>query len=361
MQDPVINLKFFKNSKIIITLALSFVTGITMMGMIFVPQFSENALRIASGRGGYFVFILGLFAGLGAPTSGKLIDRFGVKIVLGFGYVASIIGALYLIFVTTSFPTPANVVISLVLTGIGMGFTMGTPLNYMMLDNTKKEESNSALATLSLIRSIGTTVAPAIMIGFIAHAGINVQSNVMNLMPKEVSIPALPYAQELKDEFPNSGMSDLTSMQTVKIDMNAATGSTLDAGLLDLMKASDVTTITQNAKTLAASMFAEMSPKILAQTTEGIDGAIAGVTEGMTKIDAQIAAMRKIPARGDSGPAAAAIGKMKAAKDHMSETIRKMAVMKGRRPPDRSRLRSRIISRRLTRNNRRSKRHFRIR
>jgi len=328
VQDPVINLRFFKNPKIVITLVLSFVTGITMMGMIFVPQFSENALKIASGRGGYFVLILGLFAGIGAPTSGRLIDRFGVKIILGFGFVTSIVGALYLILITTAFPNPVNICISLILIGTGMGFTMGTPLNYMMLDNTKKEESNSALATLSLIRSIGTTVAPAIMIGFIAHAGMNVQANVMSLMPKEVSIPTLPYAQELTDKFAGSGMPDLTSMQTVKIDMSAASGNAISADLLELMKASDVTTITKNAKILADRMFSGMSPKILARTTEGIDNAIAGLNDGVKKIDGQIAAMQKMPAHGGPGPALAAIGKMKAVKDQMTGTIRKMTVMK---------------------------------
>lgn len=71
----------------------------------------------------------------------------------------------------------------------------------MMLDNTKMEESNSALATVSLIRSIGTAIAPAIMVGFISHAGMSVQGNIMSLLPDEVSIPPLPYAQELTEEF----------------------------------------------------------------------------------------------------------------------------------------------------------------
>ncbi len=191
-EDPVINLSYFKNSRINITLILSFVTGMSMMGMIFVPQFSENALKIASGSGGYFVIILGAFAGIGAPVSGKLIDKYGVKVVLGFGFLASLIGALFLIFITANISNLFTVIISLILIGIGMGFTMGTPINYMMLDNTKPEESNSALATLSLIRSIGTAIAPAIMIGFIAHAGTSVQQNVMDLLPKEVSVPELP-------------------------------------------------------------------------------------------------------------------------------------------------------------------------
>lgn len=173
-EDPVINISYFKNAKIIITLFISFVTGIIIMGMIFVPQFAENSLKITTGSGGYFVIILGIFAGLGAPFSGKLIDKYGARVVLGTGFIASILGSAFLMFYAASHPSLWAVVICLILLGTGIGFTMGTPINYMMLDNTKVEESNSALATVSLIRSIGTAIAPAIMVGFISHAGMSV-------------------------------------------------------------------------------------------------------------------------------------------------------------------------------------------
>jgi len=187
-EDPVINLGYFTNGRIVVTLIISFIVGIVMMGMIFVPQFSENSLKIASGSGGYFVIILGLFAGVGAPLSGRMIDKFGAKAVLATGFFISILGSLYLILVTANYPNTINVIVSLVLIGLGMGFTIGAPLNYMMLENTKKEESNSALATLSLIRSVGTVIGPAIMVGFLAHAGANVQTNVMNVFPKEIEV-----------------------------------------------------------------------------------------------------------------------------------------------------------------------------
>ncbi|HPJ24507.1 MAG TPA: MFS transporter, partial [Bacillota bacterium] len=86
-EDPVINLSYFKNRQIVITLILSFISGVILMGTVFVPQFAENSVRIASGSGGYYVIALGLFAGLGAPLSGKLIDKFGVKPVLTFGFM----------------------------------------------------------------------------------------------------------------------------------------------------------------------------------------------------------------------------------------------------------------------------------
>ena len=305
-EDPVINLSYFKNLKIVITLILSFITGIVIMGMIFVPQFSENSLKIVSGSGGYFVIILGLFAGIGAPVSGKLIDKFGVKIILGFGFLASVTGSLFLILVTANYPNMVTVVISLMIIGVGIGFTMGTPLNYMMLDNTKKEESNSALATVSLIRSIGTAIAPAIMIGFIAHAGIAVQANVMDLLPKTISIPPLPYAQELtneftklksdprmKDKFANLDIPDLTKMQKVEISMGSNSGFKMPKDLLALMKSSDVTNITANTKTLAERMFAVMTPKIISKIEKGIDSGITGMISGLKDMDKSIADMQK--------------------------------------------------------------------
>ncbi|KMT21035.1 MFS transporter [Clostridium cylindrosporum] len=286
-EDPVMNLTFFTNSRIIITLVLAFITGVVLMGMIFVPQFSENALKIASGSGGYFVIILGLFAGVGAPVSGKLIDRFGARVVIGFGFIVSIIGSLYLILVAANTPSSLNVVVSLILIGIGMGFTIGAPLNYMMLENTKLEESNSALATLSLIRSIGTAIAPAIMVGFIAHAGANVQTSVMESLPREIELPALPYAKELTNEInklkanpvmreklKNINFPDFTSMNKIEINISGSGDYKISKDLLEFMKTSDVTTITKNTKILASSIFNEMTPKIVSNIQGRIQSGI---------------------------------------------------------------------------------------
>lgn len=305
-EDPVINLSYFSDRRILTTLIISFITGIIMMGMIFVPQFSENALKIPSGDGGYFVIILGVFAGLGAPVSGKLIDKYGAKLILGFGFLASIVGSLFLILVTANYPNIVTVVISLMLIGLGIGFTMGTPLNYMMLENTKEEESNSALATLSLIRSIGTAIAPAIMIGFISHAGAAVQTNIMDLLPKEANVPALPYAKELTEEFEqlksNSAMKeklaninipDLTSMQKVEINMNSNSDFEMPKEMIEMLQSADVTTITEDTKTLSDYMFTKMTPKIIKQIQDGIDQGIDGMSSGLTDLDQQITKMQE--------------------------------------------------------------------
>ncbi len=348
-EDPVINLQYFKKFSIIVTLILSFITGVILMGMIFVPQFSENAIKIASGKGGYFVFILGLFAGIGAPISGKLIDKFGVKPVLGLGFLLSGAGSLFLILITTNYPNLLTVFISLILVGTGIGFTMGTPINYMMLENTKKEEATSALATVSLIRSIGTAIAPAIMVGFISHAGASIQGNVMELLPSEIKVPPLPYAQELTDRFnelkydPNmkdklSGVEfpDLTSMQTIKINMSSTNNNIkIPEKTLELLKSSDVTTITKNLKTFSTAIFELMTPDLTSKIQDGVQNGIDSLESGVSGLDMGIqgveATLNTTEAPQKTG-LQMQLKSMKAAKESMKDTINKMTTLKNAVP-----------------------------
>lgn len=378
--DPVINLSYFTNKQIVITMILSFISGLVMMGMVFVPQFSENAMKISTGSGGYFVIILGLFAGVGAPFSGRLIDKFGVKIILFFGFLMSILGSLFLIFVTINHPNFFTVGVCLVLTGLGIGFTMGTPINYMMMANTREEDSNSALATVSLVRSIGTSIAPAIMVGFLAHAGMSVQGNIISLLPKEVSVPPLPYAQELtekinalkadpnmKDKLANVSFPDLTSMTTVKINMDSNSGYKMPNDLLELMQSADVTNITDRSKILADRMFGQMTPTVISNIQAGVQKGIDSVTSGKADLEKQINDLKskievmkssptgmptgngmpsniptgnipagQMPSTGGVNPAVvqltAAVTKMEAAKADMDDTINKMNTLKNAVP-----------------------------
>ena len=294
-EDPVISLKYFTDRNIIVTLILSTVSGFVMMGVIFVPQFAENCLKMTTGSGGYLVIFLGLFAGVGAPISGKLIDKYGPKLILAFGFVCSAAGALFMMLVTTQNPTLFTVLLGLALSGLGMGFTMGTPVNYMMLANTDPKQSNSALATLSLVRSIGTAVAPAIMVGFIANSGLAVQDNLTFLLPKEIDMPSLPYAKEINAEIDKlkedpkmaeeiSDIPDLSSMETVEINMGGSSDFELPDETLEMLQSSDVTSITSTTKLMAKTMFSLMSPELIEDIQGGINSGILGINSGVSEM-----------------------------------------------------------------------------
>lgn len=305
--DPIMNLDYFREAPIVITLIISFITGVIMMGMVFVPQFAENALRMQQGSGGYFVMVLGIFAGVGAPVSGRLIDRYGPKLIMGAGFLLSIIGSLFLVLITTSYPNLLTVAICLILIGLGMGFTMGTPLNYMMLDNTKKADSNSALATLSLIRSVGTAIAPAVMVGFIAHAGVTAEANITVQLPKELVLPSLPYVTQLDEEttalkdsdFGKTYLSsvqfpDFEAMEKISLDAHGGVSDMkLPANLTKELSDADVTNIDQAVDNMVAYMADTMKPMVIEKAESGVQNGIDGLN--------RITASPEVPAQVTQG------------------------------------------------------------
>lgn len=77
-------------------------------------------------------------------------------------------GFLFLAFVSLNSANAILLIVGLSIMGLGMGFAMGAPTNYMVLENTGPTESGAAIATIALVRQVGTTVAPALLLGFVS-------------------------------------------------------------------------------------------------------------------------------------------------------------------------------------------------
>ena len=188
-QDPVMKLQYFTNRQMLTTLILAFIVGVGMMGMVFVPQFAENVLKIKAGTGGYLVTLLAVFSGIAAPLSGKLIDKKGARLVLTLGFLFTLAGTLFLGYIATVNQNFIMITAGLAFMGFGVGFTMGAPLNYLVLQQAPQNEGATALATMSLVRSIGVTVSPSIMIGFIVNAAKDLQPKMMDLFQQVMGVP----------------------------------------------------------------------------------------------------------------------------------------------------------------------------
>ena len=169
-KDPVFHLEYFHNRQIVVTMIVSFFIGCFVISLVLVPELAEYAMGDPLGSGGYYILAIGLTSFVATPIGGKVIDKVGPKPVLMTGLAISVVGLLFLAFVAVAAPSIATFVAGLAVVGAGMGMAMGAPTNYMILENTEKQDSTSAIATITLIRQIGTTVAPAIYIGLITSA-----------------------------------------------------------------------------------------------------------------------------------------------------------------------------------------------
>jgi EmrB/QacA subfamily drug resistance transporter len=239
--DPILNLKYFTNREISLTLLISFITGAGMMGIVFVPQFGENALKLKTGSGGYLVTLMAIFSGISAPLGGRLVDKYSPKLVLSMGFISTLIGSSTLAFIVAKNPSFISLLFGLAFIGLGMGFCMGTPLNYLMQTNVDASETASAQSTLSLIRSIGVAISPNILIGFISEAGKNISPKLMAILPK-VTIP---------------GSNTAVSM--------TQGGSSIPSDQLAALQNADVTTIADVLKQFSSSMIDKFSPMLKQQ------------------------------------------------------------------------------------------------
>ncbi|MGL4760608.1 MAG: MFS transporter [Sarcina sp.] len=182
--DPVLDLSYFTNKNILITLIVSLIVGAGLMSLVFLPQFSDNVLKLPSGTGGYFSTIFAVFMGISSVISGKLIDKIGAKIVLIIGFVISITGCIYFAFVTANYPNLTNLLIGIGILGSGFGFTFATPLNYLMMALVPEAEATMGQSTVTLVRSIGVAVGPNLLVNFISNAAQKVPTKLMGVMPK---------------------------------------------------------------------------------------------------------------------------------------------------------------------------------
>lgn len=167
--DPVFHLEYLHVRPIVITMVVSFFVGCIIISMTLIPEYAEEVMGNPVGSGGFYVLAIGVTSMFGAPMGGRFIDKFGVKPVMTFGLVTAAVGYLFLALAVTPNPTNIGLIAGLMIVGLGMGFAMGAPTNYMILENTDASDSASAIATVTFVRQIGTTLAPAIFVGFMAN------------------------------------------------------------------------------------------------------------------------------------------------------------------------------------------------
>ncbi|MDO4501818.1 MAG: MFS transporter [Coriobacteriia bacterium] len=171
--SPMFHLEFLSNRGVVLTMLISFFIGGVVISMTLIPELAEATVGAPVGSGGYYVMAVGIFALFGPPLAGKIMDRIGPKLVLGFGLAVGAAGYVFLALVAVPAQSPALLVVGLCIMGLGMGFSMGAPCNYMVLEHTDDAHSTSAIATITLVRQLGTSIAPAILVGFTtAGAGL---------------------------------------------------------------------------------------------------------------------------------------------------------------------------------------------
>jgi MFS family permease len=165
-REPLVDLRTTARPQILLTNIAAVAIGFGMMAQsIVVPQLLELPSGTGYGLGqsilaaGLWMAPAGLMMLLFAPVSSNLMHRIGAKHTLMIG--ATVLGAGYVVALALmDAPWQLLIASCIAAAGVGIGYAA---MPTLILDNAPAREAASAVGVNALMRSVGTTLAAAVM------------------------------------------------------------------------------------------------------------------------------------------------------------------------------------------------------
>lgn len=166
INDPLIDLRTTSSRPVLFTNIAAVLIGFGMMASsIVIPQLLQMPEESGYGLGqtmlaaGMWMFPGGLMMLVFAPLSAKMMSSIGARLTLTIGALVVASGYIFGAFMMDSaWQLMISVIISSA--GVGIGYAAFPTL---ILDNVPADEAGSSVGVNALMRSVGTTVASAVM------------------------------------------------------------------------------------------------------------------------------------------------------------------------------------------------------
>jgi MFS family permease len=172
-EDPLCDLRVSAQRPVLLTNLAAVAVGFGMMAQaIVVPQLLQMPKATGYGLGqsllatGLWMAPSGLMMLVFAPVSSTLIQRFGAKITLMVG--AGVLGVGYLVFFFLM-GAPWQLLVAAIVASSGVGIAYAA-MPTLILSSVPMKESGSAVGINGLMRSVGTSVASAVMISLLTSS-----------------------------------------------------------------------------------------------------------------------------------------------------------------------------------------------
>jgi MFS family permease len=150
---------------------LSAGAGLGESGMVFIPALAVAAMPtiINTHNASYLLMPVVLAMAVGSPLVGRLMDKFGSKVMVFGGTLLLAIGMMMLSSSLTSmlwgFIAAAAVI------GLGLSSLLGAPMRYIMLNEASAAERTSAQGLITLFTSVGQLTSSALVGAVAASMG----------------------------------------------------------------------------------------------------------------------------------------------------------------------------------------------
>ena len=187
--QPIIEPSLFKNSIFTVSTIVTVILGMALFGSIFfIPLFVQGVVGISATNSGLILTPLMLTLIVGSVLSGQLVSRLGkYKWIAITGMVISVVGSLLLLRLDVN-ATNNDVLIAMLVLGLGMGF--GMSLYTLIVQNALPQKIGQATSALVFFRSIGGTIGLAAMGSLMTSAYLPAFKSALSSSLGKLSIPA---------------------------------------------------------------------------------------------------------------------------------------------------------------------------
>ncbi|MGC9602685.1 MAG: DHA2 family efflux MFS transporter permease subunit [Minisyncoccia bacterium] len=182
-EEPIVDLKFFKNSVFVNTLANNFIVFMGLSGSIFlIPIFAQTFLGYSATESGYLFMPMAAAMMLASPLGGALTGRIKAKYVIFSSTLVAAFGLYLFAYFIDVRATAIDIMIPLAVMAFGMGFGMAQRTGAVAAV-VPGEEMGVASSILALVRNISGAFGIALF-GTILQNATN--SNVLSIASNSV-------------------------------------------------------------------------------------------------------------------------------------------------------------------------------
>jgi EmrB/QacA subfamily drug resistance transporter len=161
-KDPVVPLTLFRNRVVAVAVGVGFLAGIAMFAAItFVPLLAQGVLGTTATQAGSFLTPLMLSWVLMSVVGGRLLIRFGTRVLVLTGLALMLCGFIALATFTRLTPRPL-LIVELICIGAGLGLVMLTLL-IAAQHSVPREQLGITTSLNQFSRSIGGAIGVAIL------------------------------------------------------------------------------------------------------------------------------------------------------------------------------------------------------
>ncbi len=169
VHNPVLPRRLFDRRQLVLAYLLSAGAGIGEVSMVFIPEMVKKSLNITDpSAAGLMMMPVILAMAIGSPTAGRMLDRFGSKLVILGGTAVMSFGMILMSVLSANM---TGFIVSSLLIGVGLSALLGAPIRFIMLNESAPADRSLAQGMTSLFGSTGQLFSGALVGAIAASSG----------------------------------------------------------------------------------------------------------------------------------------------------------------------------------------------